>query len=123
MLAQRLEEHVQSIPVRVNGRARIVNGCSLVLALAVALSASVASAECCRLVKVDDATPASQLRACEPDADGECGGLVFAGTLAVGESQTICASTDRIVYEEYDEALGGFQPPVEAVCDGGDVEL
>lgn len=83
----------------------------------------VASSACCRLVKIDDEMSSSQILACEPDASGGCGELIFAGTLAIGEEQVVCASTGRIVYQEYDEALADYQPPVEAVCDDNDVEL
>lgn len=96
---------------------------AMLAVLAALLTAVPASADCCRLVKVDDGIPSSQIRACEPDAAAECGELLFAGTLAVGESQEICVGARILVYEEYDAALAAYQPPVEAVCDANDVEL
>jgi hypothetical protein len=96
---------------------------AILTSLIAVFAAQAASAECCRLLKVDAETPPSQLRACEPDLAGECGALLFVGTLALGEEQAICASSDEIVYQEFDEALAAFQPPVRAICDDNDVEL
>lgn len=80
-------------------------------------------AACCRLVRVDAETAASPVRACENDGSDACGSVLFSGTLAVGESQEVCAAGDTIVYQEWDPALGTFAQPVTAVCAGGDVEI
>ena len=44
------------------------------------------------------------------------------GTLALGESQQVCAAGDTLVYAEYDDVAQAFGDYVEAVCEG-DVEL
>jgi len=72
---------------------------------------------------VDSETPAVTVRACEPDGSGACGTVLFEGPLALGEEAPLCSATDTIVYQEWDELLAAFAPPVEAVCEGGDVEI
>jgi hypothetical protein len=87
------------------------------------LAAGQARAGCCRLVKVDSEAPAVTVRACEPDGSGACGSVLFEGSLALGEEAPVCSATDTIVYQEWDELLAAFAPAVEAVCEGGDVEI
>jgi len=94
----------------------------LAVALALAPVAD-AGAACCRLVRVDAETAASPVRACENDGSDACAAILFTGSLAVGESQDVCAAGDTIVYQEWDPALGAFAQPVTAVCAGGDVEI
>jgi hypothetical protein len=91
--------------------------------LFVLVAAGQARAGCCRLVKVDSETPAVAVRACESDSSGACGNVLFEGVLALGEEAPLCSATDTIVYQEWDELLAAFAPPVEAVCEGGDVEI
>ena len=62
------------------------------------------------------------LRVCEPDAAGACGNLLFAGPLAVGDSQAVCSAQSTLVYQEAPPG-SPFGPLVEAVCDGEDVEI
>jgi len=82
-----------------------------------------ASAACCRLVKLDRETPSSQVRVCDPNPDGGCGRVLFAGTLALGETHSVCAGAGTLIYQEFDASLEAYGPFTEAVCDGGDVEL
>ena len=82
-----------------------------------------ARAGCCRLVKVDSEAPAVTVRACEPDGSGACGNVLFEGSLALGDEASVCRATDTIVYQEWDELLAAFAPPVEAICERGDVEI
>jgi len=62
------------------------------------------------------------LRACTIDDFGACDGILFLGTLALGESQEVCTDQTTILYEEYDDAEQAFGPATEALCDT-DVEL
>jgi len=94
----------------------------LVVVLFLASTAD-ARAACCRLVRTDAETAASPVRACENDGSDACGAILFTGSLAVGESQELCAAGDTVVYQEWDPALGAFAQPVTAVCAGGDVEI
>jgi len=87
------------------------------------LVAGEARAGCCRVIKVDPETPPVQVRVCEPQGSGECGNLLFQGTLALGESENVCSAAPTVVYEEYDDVLAAFGPPTVALCDGGDVEF
>lgn len=91
--------------------------------LFVLVAAGQARAGCCRVIKVDSETAAVTVRACEPDGAGACGNVLFEGPLALGEEASVCSATDTIVYQEWDELLAAFAPPVEAVCEGGDVEI
>jgi hypothetical protein len=96
------------------------------LALATGLAllvSSAARAECCRVVKVDSETPDSTVRVCEVGPDRSCGALLYTGTLSLGASQNVCAEGSTIVYQELDPALGTYRDPVEAQCNGADVEL
>lgn len=96
-----------------------------VLTLAVAavgLSAELAHAGCCTVRKTDATSPTVTLRVCEPSSTGECGGLLFAGPLSLGEAQNVCSAESTVVYQE--AAPGqSFGALVEAVCDGADVEI
>lgn len=91
--------------------------------LIVTLLALEARAGCCRVIKVDSEMPPVQVRVCEPQGSGECGNLLFQGTLALGEFENVCSAAPTVVYEEWDDVLAGFGPPTVAICDGGDVEL
>ena len=91
--------------------------------LFVLVASGQARAGCCSLVKVDSETPTVTVRACEPDGSGACGNVLFEGALALGEEAPVCSATDTIVYQEWDDILAAFAPPVEAVCEGGDVEI
>lgn len=95
----------------------------LICALALFAVPATASADCCRIVKVDAEIPSTQVRVCEPDATGGCGSVLLLRSFGVGESETVCSQTDAIVYSEFDAAIGAFGPFVGAVCAGGDVEL
>lgn len=81
------------------------------------------SAECCRVVRVDANSSSTNVRVCEPGPAHSCGAPLFTGSLALGQAQDICAAGGTIVYQEYDPAQGSYADPVEARCDGGDVEL
>jgi len=81
------------------------------------------AAGCCDILKVDPAIPTSMIRACDPEPDGACGDLLFEGSLSVGESQSVCAAGEILVYQERDPITSIFQPPVTAVCDGTAVEI
>jgi len=87
------------------------------------LAARRAAAGCCRVVKVDGTTLSIVVQVCEPDAAGECGGLLFSGSLGVGEDEAVCTDSPTVVYREWDDLAGDFAPPVEARCEGGDVEI
>jgi len=87
------------------------------------VSVEVAQAECCRLVKVDSEIPTSTVRACTVDDAGGCASEIFTGTLSFGDSHEVCSTSNLLVYQEWDDELGGFGPPISAVCDGGEVEL
>ena len=95
----------------------------VLLAIGALLLASPAAGDCCRLVKLDDGTSAVTVRACEPGSPGACEAMLFEQTLAVGGSREVCVSGDTLMYQEYDPALADFGAPVEALCQGGDVEL
>lgn len=90
-----------------------------------------AHAGCCRVVKVDPATPSTLVQVCEPGGSVESGGeviggcerLLFSGTLALGEGQEVCTAAPTVVYREWDARLGAFGPPVEARCEVRDVEI
>lgn len=92
--------------------------------------ASPAGASCCRVAKVDPETPSTLVQVCEPGESvdsgaeaGVCAGLLFSGTLALGESQEVCTDAPTVVYREWDALLDAFGPPVEARCGGRDVEI
>lgn len=86
-------------------------------------SASGVGAECCRVIKTDADTPPASVRVCDRGSAHSCGAELFAGTLALGQSQQVCAAGDTIVYQELAAAPATYGDPVEARCDGGDVEL
>ena len=94
----------------------------ILMTAATVLFAESARAGCCNVRKIDPTLPTVTLRVCAPDAAGACGSLLFAGPLAVGESQAVCSADDTVVYQE--AAPGGsFGAFVEAVCVGMDVEI
>ena len=97
---------------------------ALLSLIALAAISSRADAECCRVIKTDTESPPSSVRVCEPGPAQSCGVELFAGTLALGESEEICvAAGGALVYQEYDTTHGAWGDPVTARCDGGDVEL
>lgn len=96
---------------------------TLLLTIGVLLLAWPAAGDCCRVIKLDPETPPGAVRACEPGAQGSCGAVLFEETLALGESREVCVPADTLVYQEWDPELADFGAPVEAVCQGGDVEL
>jgi hypothetical protein len=85
--------------------------------------AGAAHAGCCDVVKLDIAVATVAVRVCEPDAEGACGAVLFEGELSVGQSQSVCAAASTLVYQERLPAASEYEPPVTAVCDGGDVEI
>lgn len=87
------------------------------------LAGSAAGEQCCRLLKIDEEVPVSSLLVCENDGASGCGAVLFQGSLALGEAQEVCTQSDTLVYQEWDDELGSYGPPVVAVCDGADVEL
>ncbi|HEU4429357.1 MAG TPA: hypothetical protein VFT98_11430 [Myxococcota bacterium] len=95
---------------------------SLLLLGIAALSAEAAHAGCCTVRKLDETFPSVTVRVCEPNAAGECGSVLFAGPLSVGDAQNVCSAQDTVLYRE---AAPGepFGPFVEAVCSGADVEI
>lgn len=90
---------------------------------AVALSAAESRAGCCNVVKLDTTAATVAVRVCEPDAEGASGLLLFEGELSVGQSQSVCAATGTIIYQERLPAASEYEAPVTAVCDGADVEI
>lgn len=96
---------------------------TLLLTIGVLLLAWPAAGDCCRIIKLDTETPPGAVRACEAADQGSCGAVLFEETLALGESREVCVAGDTVVYQEYDPELADFGPPVEALCQGGDVEL
>ncbi len=82
-----------------------------------------ADAGCCTVVQVGAEDASSVVRVCEDTGNGSCGALLFAGPLALGESQAVCSSQPTVLYQEFDDATQQFAPPVEAVCDGTPVEI
>ena len=96
---------------------------ALTLCLAVAFLAVRADAGCCDVVKLDTTAPTVSVRVCDPDAEGACGTVLFEGELSVGQSQSVCAAAGTLVYQERLLAASEYEPPVTAVCDGGDVEI
>ena len=95
----------------------------LLAALAIVLAAGEVGAQCCRVVKTDAETPSSSVRVCQPGPARSCATELFAGALALGEGQDVCVASDTLVYQEVDPDTGAYGEPVEARCDGGDVEL
>jgi len=99
----------------------------LVLVIAVVLSplaAQTATAACCTLRKIDADPPSAHIRACDPVATPSCTTWLYDGTLTAGESASVCAASDRVLYQERDPATEAWGPTTEARCeDGGDVEL
>lgn len=63
------------------------------------------------------------MRVCEPGPARSCGAQLFAGTLALGQVQQVCAQASTVVYQEFDPGKSSYGRPFEARCDGGDVEL
>ncbi len=96
---------------------------AIVLGFAVTVLASEVRAGCCRIVKVDTETPSTLVRVCEAGGDGACGALIFQDTLAVGDDEAVCSASPTLVYQEWDATAGDFGSPVEAICEGGDVEI
>ena len=92
--------------------------CTLVVAVVGALTPVSARAGCCVVRKLDPTVPTITLRVCEPNAAGECGSLLFAGPLALGESQSVCSQQATLVYQEAAPSEP-FGPLVEAVCEPG----
>lgn len=110
-------------PIGEEGRVRRI---ALLIALAcmgMLAAAPAVRAACCTLVKVDPETPAALVRVCKPTESGACAVLLFSGTLADGERHEVCTASPTIIYEEWDELLGGFGAPVEARCESRDVEI
>lgn len=96
---------------------------SLVMFVVAALSGP-AGAACCRVVKADAETQSSQVRVCTPGPAHSCDAELFTGTLSLGQGHDVCVETgSTIVYQEFDAAQGVYADPIEARCDGGDVEL
>ena len=88
------------------------------------VAARMATAACCELRKIDADPPAAQIRACDPATEPSCAGWLYDGTLAAGESATVCATSDRVLYQEWDLTAGAWGPSTEARCEeGGAVEL
>ena len=85
--------------------------------------ARTASAACCRVIRIDPETPIPVVRVCDPDASGNCGTVLFEGTMEVGVSHQVCGAGPVVMYQDYDASAGTYGPPTEARCDGGDVEL
>lgn len=77
-----------------------------------------ARAGCCEVVKIDSTTAASVVRVCTPDASEDCAAVLFEGTLALGERQSVCTAEPTIVYQEQDAATGAYGALVGAICDG-----
>ena len=94
----------------------------LVLALSWFGDPRAAAAGCCRVARVDGDSPSVPIRICEADTDGQCDLVLFQGSLAVGDSQTVCSASATIVYQN-DDGSGGYGPPTQARCDGVDVEI
>jgi hypothetical protein len=91
--------------------------------VAVALAAAQARAGCCTVVKVDTTTPTVVLRVCEPGSEGACGAVLFEGELSVGQSQSVCADSSTVLYQERLPAASDYDPPVTAVCESADVGI
>ena len=87
------------------------------------LLAAPAYAGCCQLTRTDAETPTGTVRACEPDASGGCGTVLFEGVLALGDTQSVCTAGITLVYQEFDTTAGAYGPPTQAVCDGTEVQL
>ncbi len=96
---------------------------TVLLLSALLLSAGTARADCCRVVKVDEEVPTSAVRVCTNDGAAGCGALLYEGPLALGSAEEVCPTTETVVYQEWDDALLEYGPPVVAVCGGDDVEL
>jgi hypothetical protein len=90
--------------------------------MSLSAGARTAVADCCRIVKTDVETPPATLRVCQPTESGECGAVLYVGTLAQDESALVCSDTPTIRYAEFDDVAADFGPSVEAVCIG-DVEI
>ncbi|MCP5057567.1 MAG: hypothetical protein GY937_12700 [bacterium] len=97
--------------------------CLIVLATAPALAPTAARAGCCTVVKVDGETQGLSARVCEPDVAGACATVLYEGVLTLGGHANVCSADSTVVYQEHDPATGSYGAPVEAVCDGGDVEI
>jgi hypothetical protein len=112
--------HKPCAAARTGARGSVV--AALVLAL-VALLAAEVHAGCCRVIRVDAQTPTGTVRVCAPDGSGGCGTVLFEGALALGDAQNACVAGQTVVYQEYNTTLNAYAPPVQAVCNGTDVEL
>ncbi|MBI1815181.1 MAG: hypothetical protein HYR72_09400 [Deltaproteobacteria bacterium] len=86
-------------------------------------AARAVEAGCCRIIRIDPETPTPVVRVCEPDAAGACGTVLFEGSLALGESRTVCATGVTIGYQDVDATTGIYGPRTDARCDAADVEL
>jgi hypothetical protein len=87
------------------------------------LLAEPARAGCCEVVKLDATAATVAVRVCEPDSEGACASVLFEGELSVGQSQSVCADSGTVLYQERLPAAVEYDPLVTAVCDGGDVEI
>ena len=95
---------------------------ALVLLLSTLLAEPIRAA-CCAVVKLDTTAPTVAVLVCDPDAEGACGAVLFEGDLSVGQSQSVCAAADTLVYQERLPTASEYEAPVTAVCDGADVEI
>jgi hypothetical protein len=88
------------------------------------LAGNGASAECCRLVKVEAEPATTRVRVCDPNAASGCTTALFEGEVAAGAPREVCSSADSINYQEWDVAAGSYGPMTEARCEpNGDVEI
>ena len=96
---------------------------AVLFCLGIFFAAEEAVAGCCGLIKVDPESTSAHVRACDPDSSGVCDVILFEGTLLLGEDASVCSVSDTIIYEEFDEAIGVFGPPISARCDGDEIEF
>jgi hypothetical protein len=96
---------------------------ALVLSVAATLLAVEARAGCCNVVKLDADLPTVTLKVCERSETGGCGVVLFEGNLSVGQTENVCTVEGTVLYQERAVSAGAYGPPVEALCDGADVEI
>jgi len=95
---------------------------SAVLLTAMAPQAAIAA--CCELRKIDADPPSAQIRVCDPATTPSCAEWLYDGSLATGDSASVCTVSDRLVYQEWDPEVAAWGPDTEARCEDGEtVEL
>ena len=78
----------------------------------------VASADCCRLIKVEPQPTQTQVRVCDGSAGPACAQPRYDGSVRFGAPVNFCSDTDQVTYQELDPATNSYGAPISARCDG-----